>query len=336
MKGPAGATTRRRTRRSTAGPILVDVAPPVQAAEIDAASPPAGAADSGPAVRALSDWRVGHAGRIGQPCANCAIAITGPFCAACGQAAEPLERSIGALIREGIESVFHADARLWTTLRALVLHPASLTQSYLAGRRVAQTPPLRMFLVVMLLVFFTGGLREIGRPGPVLFQRDSPTDTVTLSPGRGAVSKAFTAWVNPRLVYAVDHQREFAAVLEGELHSTAIAFLPISALLLGAIFVRRRLFLYDHAIFSMHSLSFMGLLVSALSIAAIFGRLGVLPLVVVAGAATHLFVHLRGVYSTSVFGTLVRMSLLFAGSALAVAALLMIDVALGLNAATGT
>jgi hypothetical protein len=289
-------------------------------------------------TRALRAWRIGHAEAVGAPCANCAIAIEGPFCLSCGQAAKSFERSVGALLMEAFESLAHADGRLPTTLRRLCVRPAALTRDYLSGRRAVQTPPLRLFLVVMLIVFFSGNLSGLARsgPGPALFVRDSPSDTLTVAPGRGPVSQAFAHWANPRLAYAIDHQSEFGAVLEGELHTTAVVFLPIAALLLGAIFVfDRRYFLFDHAIFAMHSLSFMGLLFSVVTIIELIPASTGLAGLLAVSAPIHLFLHLRGVYSTSIVGTLARMLILFAGSVLAVLLLLAVDVGLGLNAFRG-
>jgi hypothetical protein len=263
-----------------------------------------------PAARvpaSLSAWRSEHAGQIGHPCANCACAIEGPYCLACGQGAESFERSIGSLFVEAFESLLHADGRLLGTLRRLILKPAALTRDYIGGKRAAQSPPFRLFLVFMVIVFFTGNISQAVHPGPPLFIQDHPAEAVTLTPGRDALSRSFASWLNPRLTYAANHQPEFAAVLESELHSTAIVFLPLSALLLGAIFAfDRGFFLFDHAIFSMHSLSFMGLLFSFLSLLSLLGPLGSLQRVILLAAPTHLFFHLRGVYSTSVFGTLVE------------------------------
>jgi len=89
--------------------------------------------------------------------------------------------------------------------------------------------------------------------------------------------------------------------------------LPIAAIMLSVLFVfKKGVYVFDHLIFSMHSLSFQGLLLSA-----VFG----LGLVTTWGpwllwlAPVHLFVHMRGTYRISWYGTLIRMFLLFIGSA---------------------
>ena len=99
--------------------------------------------------------------------------------------------------------------------------------------------------------------------------------------------------------------------------------------LLSLIFFRRReVMVFDHLVFAMHSLSFQGMLLAATELVAILPNAWSL-LILLAGPP-HLFVHLRGVYGTSVIGTLARMVVLFAGSVLAFALLVLVGVLAGL------
>jgi hypothetical protein len=211
-----------------------------------------------------------------------------------------------------------------------------LTREYLAGHRAAQTPPLRLFLVAIVVFFLAGSLREMAHPMPPLFQKDSPTETTpTFSPGSSEAARAFAAWLNPHLTAAVTHQREFGAAVEGWLHRIAIAFLPVSTLLLGLLFVfQRRFLLFDHAIFSMHSLAFMALLFSVVTLLSITPPLRGLAGPLVLAAPIHLFAHMRGTYGVSIIGTLIRMLLLFVLSAAAMVLLLLGVVGLELNGMT--
>jgi hypothetical protein len=117
-------------------------------------------------------------------------------------------------------------------------------------------------------------------------------------------------WVRDHLLLIKNNQREFTMLLEERAHWVAIGMLPIAALILGLLFVfQRRFYLFDHLIFTMHSLSFQGLLFSAMflldSLGASFGGL------LIFASPVHLFVHMRGTYKSSVFGTLLRMFLLW-------------------------
>ncbi len=110
------------------------------------------------AAGGLLSERPKHAASVGTPCANCATPLNGPWCYACGQAAEDFHRSIVKLLGEAVEGLMHMDGRLWRTLPDLMLRPGKLTRSYLEGHRAPQIPPLRLFLVVLLGIFLIGGL----------------------------------------------------------------------------------------------------------------------------------------------------------------------------------
>ena len=91
---------------------------------------------------------------VGQPCANCGATLEGPYCHACGQNADNHKRSIGHLIWEAIEGMFHLDGRLALTLPALFFRPGTLAKDYMEGRIVRHVPPFRTFLVALLLFIF--------------------------------------------------------------------------------------------------------------------------------------------------------------------------------------
>jgi len=105
--------------------------------------------------------------------------------------------------------------------------------------------------------------------------------------------------------------------------------LPISALILSLMFAFRRGFVvFDHIIFSLHSLSFQGLLfVAILGLQAVEG--GQAWWLILA-SPVHLFAHMRGVYNTSWYGTLLRMFVLFNVTTVAFTFLLLMLMVLGL------
>jgi len=260
--------------------------------------------------------------------------LDGPYCGVCGQAAEDFQKSIGVLLGEAVEHLSDVDGRVLHTIPTLILRPATLTRDYLAGRRASQTAPLRLFLVVVVIFFFAGSFKDLVQPSNLpWYKPDHPAEQVpNLKAGTDALSRTIVAWLNPRLAYAVNHQREFGAAFVSWLHEIPIVFLPIATLLLGLVFVRdRRFVLFDHAIFSMHSLSFMGLLFTLTTLMEI-GPLSSVTGLVGMAAPVHLFLHLRGVYGTSVAGTLARMFLLAVLSLVAVVLLMVGTVGLGLSA----
>jgi len=88
-------------------------------------------------------------------CANCHSTLSGEYCAACGQRHEPHVHTLAHFAGEALESVSHADSRLWRTLWYLLARPGFLTREFFAGRRVSYLPPFRLYLVISVLFFLT-------------------------------------------------------------------------------------------------------------------------------------------------------------------------------------
>jgi hypothetical protein len=284
----------------------------------------AAAVDSLGAIRSRSS----HTLAVGAPCPNCGAVLAGPWCHACGQSAEDFHRSILRLTREAIDGLFDLDGRLWLTLPDLVLRPARLTRSYLDGHRVGQIPPFRLFLIVVVLVFLVGGLGaqkpqranvdltlDLGGQRTVF--KTEPDMQSVLKDEMAAGRNKGDAWIVARAQAAARDPQRFAAAMTTWAQRLAIFTLPLSAALLGLTFFwRREIYLFDHLIFSMHSLSFQGLLISAVMLGGLATDWSMLGLV---AAPTHLFVHLRGTYRIGIFGALWRMIVLFLVSLLALA-----------------
>jgi hypothetical protein len=86
-------------------------------------------------------------------CDNCGAAVSGRYCGTCGQRVEPPVHSLWHFTKVAAEDLTHADSRLWRTLAALLFRPGYLTSQFLAGRRAAYLPPVRLYLVLSVLFF---------------------------------------------------------------------------------------------------------------------------------------------------------------------------------------
>lgn len=87
----------------------------------------------------------------GQTCLNCDHELKGRYCYHCGQDADTHHRTIGHLIYEAFEGLFHVDGRLWTTLPPLLFNPGALARDLMEGRIARHVPPFRIFLVTLLI-----------------------------------------------------------------------------------------------------------------------------------------------------------------------------------------
>ena len=309
------------------------------APELDAATADAIAGEIGRASK--------HALPLGAPCPNCGTALQGPWCHACGQKGEEYHRSIVHLMAEAFEGLTHFDGRFWQTVPRLVFKPGQLTRDYLDGQRASQIPPFRLFLVVLLLVFFAGGVSfgtskgnlRLATLGDPQAQKDlTPQERAQIHAAIGdkawqanqvqtkdirldiTPDKGANAYWTAKAKHALEDPEALMQALEQWGHRFAILLLPIAALLLTIAFAfKKGVYVFDHLIFSMHSLSFIGLLVTA---GFVLGMATDLAWQLLWLAPVHLFFHMRGAYRIGVLGTLTRMTFLFFGSSIAVAVLL--------------
>jgi len=261
-----------------------------------------------------------HGLDIGTPCPNCGTALAGAYCYACGQKGEGYHRSIWRLITESFESLTHFDGRFWKTLPNLIGRPGKLTRDYLDGHRAAQIPPFRLFLIVLIALFFTGSLNiQVNHlnfrvaPADSFIARD-PADRAQFKAAFDAMrTKPQGKWLVERGEAAVKDPQALLTAMEHWSHQFAILMLPIAALMLSLLFVfKRGVYVFDHLIFSMHSLSFQGLLLSGVFLGDMAVPWAAWFLLL---SPLHLFVHMRETYRIGAIGALIRMFLLFTLSA---------------------
>lgn len=153
-------------------------------------------------------------------CCNCHAPIASAYCPECGQKDINLERPMTDLVRELLKETFEVDGRAFRTLRTLFLQPGILTTEFLAGRRRAYTPPLRLYIVISVSFFVIAAW--LAGQGVLL---DTGQSIDADAPGQAR----FLADDLPRLMFVL---------------------LPIFALLLK-IATPGRLY-FDHLIFSVH------------------------------------------------------------------------------------
>lgn len=263
-------------------------------------------------------------------CLNCSAVLCGVWCHQCGQKAGPQHRSLLHLGAELFETLTHADSRFWRTLTRLVWRPALLTRDYIEGRRAREIPPLRLFLVMLFLLFSIGSFTHGNLDFAPLQSKAGTQINQMIDRVAIADHQQVTRWLHLHLHQAFDHPDDVMTVVHEWSERFTILMLPVAGCMLWLLYlVPRRVSLYDHMIVSIHSLCFVSLVIMTVFLlqrAMVPFSAWLLLLLPV-----HLFLHMRGVYRSSVFGTLVRMALLAAGSAVAVLVLVLGLAALGLQ-----
>ena len=153
-------------------------------------------------------------------CRNCQTTLDGSYCPNCGQKNIDLERPVIDLVANVLKETFELDGRAALTVKTLFRHPGMLTSEFLAGRRRAFTPPLRLYLVISISFFIL--ISWLANKG------------LLLEPGQATGQKS----------------ADQAQFLSDDLPRLMFVLLPIFALLLKGAY-RQRLY-FDHLIFSIH------------------------------------------------------------------------------------
>ncbi|NML59938.1 DUF3667 domain-containing protein [Massilia sp. RP-1-19] len=302
-------------------------------------------------------------GAHGAACANCATALAGSFCHACGQRSH-LHRSLAHLGEEVLHGILHFDAKAWRTLPLLIARPGQLTRRYIDGQRTRFVSPLALFLFMIFFLFFIGtyfskGNVNIGKPesaeqaraeseaeterarsglaraeaalaaarragadtsgaaDDVVQARSDLADSARAAtvmalagetqkfgeriedggPGESINFKTGIAFIDSVIAHATRNPALAIYKLKNTAYKFSFLLVPISLPFLWLMFFwRRGVTMYDHAVFSLYSLSFMSLLFAVLFVLKFAGLSGVVQFMLVTVPPLHMFLQLRGAY----------------------------------------
>lgn len=267
-------------------------------------------------------------------CSNCRAPLTGPFCAQCGQEDINYNVSLRHLVPEVLHEYLGFDSAVFASIPALLFKPGFLTNQFNAGRRAEYISPLRLYLIVSAVFFF---LEFNHGSSPV---KDSPVQTTAVSSdsnsthgrlsigasdnGRLKLSYSTTASDSGdtnRFSYrlfrtflrkaldAQNNQVSFRQAFADALPPAMLLLLPVVALLLKVMYVRRRRLYVEHLVFSFHLHAFVCMvLITCLGLNMVFPNdkeSVVLFGMVVVGV--YLFLAVKRVYSHRWYGALTAM-----------------------------
>jgi hypothetical protein len=242
-------------------------------------------------------------------CENCGTPRLGPWCHVCGQHEDTAHHSVKRLSVEAIEHLANTDGKVFRTLRLLCLHPGKLTADYLRGRRVPQVAPLQLFFVMLVIFLFVAE-----QSVTVKFETPTPQEIAQIPP--------WIRWIMPISARIHAHGGDFLGLMRQSAEIFGFLTVPVAALLLWGLFASRRLPLYDHLIFSLHSLSFQ-LMLAAIMLLLDNAIGGAAELLIIA-MAVHLVLHMRQVYGGRSVLILARTALLGLGTVFVYTALTLV------------
>lgn len=199
-------------------------------------------------------------------CENCAAALVGRFCAACGQEATSLRRPLRQALGDLAGELWGYDTRLTRTLRVLLMQPGQASVDVVAGQRVAYVPPLRLYLFVSLVLFLAIRVFDVellrvakttSNPGGTrvaAVATDNAAANVT--PGAGTTEEEAKALaelgpLGAGIARALRDPVAFRQRLAEHLPTAIFLLVPLFAGCLQLLYWRRR-FYVENLIFSLH------------------------------------------------------------------------------------
>jgi hypothetical protein len=100
-------------------------------------------------------------------CENCGAALTGEYCAQCGQHAIDYRRSLLRVLLDAADSFLNWDTKFLNSVGVLLARPWRLTNDFNAGRRVRYVHPLRLYLLASIAFFLMARTMNLEPGGPI-------------------------------------------------------------------------------------------------------------------------------------------------------------------------
>jgi hypothetical protein len=222
-------------------------------------------------------------------CQNCGYKDRGNFCSNCGQSFAALNRPMKDILAE-VGDIANFDSRIFRSIPPFLFKPGFLTREYLAGKRKKYMSPFRLYILMSLLFFFlaqstskkiteagdnwlqvtadtTDAIRDDSTVieflrNDSIFKVDIDSTALTKSIRKAKRSKRLREGAIAALTNKTNFIRNFYRTISYVL----FLLMPVFALLLKMLYIRRRVFYIEHLMFSINMHSFMLLVFSMMII----------------------------------------------------------------------
>lgn len=227
-------------------------------------------------------------------CGNCLGAVSGQYCAHCGQRHKSARRHFRQLASDFFNDVLNLDTKLLNTLKPLLFKPGFLSTEYFADRRMRYVSPFKLYVILSIVTFFL-----IQQSLDVAIDNTIAVENVTTTekskdsdklnkftignfngtPWNAKTNPIAVSWLpgpvndhlNKKLARLEDtvKQRDWTQLLHAGLAATPQALLlmlPYFALLLKIAYLFRKRLYMEHLIVALHNHAFLLLAISLMLI----------------------------------------------------------------------
>ena len=188
-------------------------------------------------------------------CINCKTKLEGPYCYNCGEkiVAEK-DFTIKKLLEQTVDVFTHIDSKIVTTIKFLLLKPGKLSEAYVTGIRKPFMKPFQIFILTNILFFLLLSNVDIFRiPSSDLFNEIN------------IYSYNIPKIVKQKIIETNKTKNEIALVYDLKSAILAktyvIVLIPLLSFVFALLFIRKKLQIGKHIIFSTHLFSFLILII---------------------------------------------------------------------------
>ncbi len=218
-------------------------------------------------------------------CKNCGNSNPGKYCAACGQGFEDVSKPFWNILGD-LAGIFSLDASIFRTIGPFFFKPGFLASEFLDGRRKKYMSPVRLYLFISIVFFFVLGFTARSKMDSsdnsqnISFTNDSVASVIK-EQAINEIHKADTAIAYQQsvdsVVSKIDNFQDTAEKLSTEKEQfvekmmkmatyAMYILMPLFALLLKLLYIRRKHFYIEHLVFSVNMHAFVMLFISIISL----------------------------------------------------------------------
>jgi hypothetical protein len=275
-------------------------------------------------------------------CLNCGASMVGRFCHECGQENIEQKISIGAAIVEFLNAFTFYDSKFFKTFVPLIIKPGLLVNEYISGKRTQYLSPSKTYFFlsfIFFLIFFSVGPTQEGdlltvdnsgnldsvtrnarREHSVLaitvdsstsvLKYDSIQNTLPVEERDGAVRR----WFAKKAIKVVEKMQNEPQALSESLNNQfnsnlpqlVFLLMPLVAVILKLLYLRKKIYLIDHLMFSLNIHCFVFLWFTIMIIISVLLGLATSPimmLIFIIILTVYIFLAIKSVYKQNWFFT---------------------------------
>ncbi|HEX8130581.1 MAG TPA: DUF3667 domain-containing protein [Pyrinomonadaceae bacterium] len=177
-----------------------------------------------------------------EPCPNCGEELRGRYCSNCGEKSlEGVDYSLGRFLGEAFNILTNFESNVFRSFKDLLLHPGRLTAAYFRGRRKSYLKPLQLFVFCNIIFFFAQSYTGFSSLTTPLYVH------LNMLPYSQQARTMVERELQERKITYDEYRPRFDAAIDGQAKTLVIVFVPLFALLLHALYWRKRRYYVEHS-----------------------------------------------------------------------------------------